>query len=239
MGASIESMYSESDFRPRVGTSAPYKDQSGWVSARRALKLMQGVKGVYSPDYALLERAIAGDVRAWTFRMVVGATSWADVQIPPLFWQAIGGRDQGMDWATGTFQRQLSEGFLILAYSVRFNRGDIEGLPRKAPLRGPRRREPEPSVAIAEPASTPTSAPPSAGKTGGRSMAASWPDWVAELVSYIHEHGIPDGEGVAGVDVMLRAVADGLALRGIEGPSRTTAQKTMRAVLLRLRAAGN
>lgn len=232
-------MYSESDFRPRVGASDPYKDRSGWVSARRALKLMQSVKGVYTPDYALLERAVAGDVRAWTWRMVVGETSWGDVLIPPLFWQALGGRDQGMDWATGTFQRYLSEGFLILASSVQFNRGDIEGLPRKAPLRGPRGRKPEPSVAMAEPANTPTAAPPPAGTTGGRSMAATWPDWVAELVSYIHENGIPDGEGAAGVDVMLRAVAEGLALRGIEGPSRTTAQKTMRAVLLRLRAAEN
>ena len=42
-------------------------------------------------------------------------------------------------------------------------------------------------------------------------MAATWPDWVAELVNYIHEHGVPEGDGVAGVDMLLKAVADGLA----------------------------
>lgn len=90
--------------------------------------------------------------------------------------------------------------------------------------------------------SNPSSAPAVVEKArtkGGRKLSPSWPQWVAEVVAHIHENGIPDGEGASGVDVMLKTVADRLAERGLEGPARTTSQETMRAVLLRLRGAGN
>ena len=73
----------------------------------------------------------------------------------------------------------------------------------------------------------------------GRRLSELWPGWVAELTATIHEEGIPDGEGSQGQEELIRRVADALAERGLEGPSRTTVQPVIQAVLDRLRAAGN
>lgn len=228
-------MYSERDFRPKVGFSDPNKNPDEWVSARAALKLINKVKGVWVPYAALMDLAFDGDVRAWTWRMLVGETSWGDVQIPPLFWHARGSPNQMANWPAGDFGCLVKTGFWVQAFDVQFSKNDIERLPQKAPRRAAPVVETS-TPALLDDAKVPAPAPAS---KGGRSMAATWPDWVAELVNHVHENGIPEGADTAGVDVLLKIVADKLALRGIEGPSRSTAQQTVRAVLLRLRGAGN
>lgn len=70
----------------------------------------------------------------------------------------------------------------------------------------------------------------------GRPPSPAWPEWIAELVAYIHEHGFPGGEGSQGQEALITAIADRLALRGLESPSRATVQAAARAVLERLRS---
>lgn len=70
----------------------------------------------------------------------------------------------------------------------------------------------------------------------GRPPSPAWPDWIAELVAYIHEHGFPAGEGSQGQEALITAIADRLAIRGLESPSRATVQAAARAVLERLRS---
>lgn len=72
----------------------------------------------------------------------------------------------------------------------------------------------------------------------GRPPSPAWPDWIAELVAYIHEHGFPAGEGSQGQEALITAIADRLAVRGLESPSRATVQAAARAVLERLRSFG-
>ncbi len=75
--------------------------------------------------------------------------------------------------------------------------------------------------------------------SGGRPMSALWPSWVAELATLLHEEGVPAGAGSKGADELIAKVSDRLAEQGLEGPSRSTVQDTARAVLSRLRKAGN
>lgn len=73
----------------------------------------------------------------------------------------------------------------------------------------------------------------------GRRLSEHWTPWVAELASIIHEHGIPPGAGSQGQEELIRKISDALATRGVEGPSRSTVQPVVQAVLDRLRSAGN
>lgn len=71
----------------------------------------------------------------------------------------------------------------------------------------------------------------------GRPPSPAWPEWIAELVAYIHEHGFPAGEGSQGQETLITSIADRLAERGMESPSRATVQAAVRLVLQRLRHA--
>ena len=73
----------------------------------------------------------------------------------------------------------------------------------------------------------------------GRPREEWWPDFVAELVAYVKEVGIPDGIGHQGQSVVLKEVSDRLVSRGKPEPGRTQTQDTINAVLRRLRSAGN
>lgn len=70
----------------------------------------------------------------------------------------------------------------------------------------------------------------------GRPPSPAWPEWIAELVAYIHEQGFPAGEGSQGQETLITAIADRLADRGLESPSRATVQAAVRSVLDRLRS---
>ncbi len=76
-------------------------------------------------------------------------------------------------------------------------------------------------------------------RTAGRPLAAWWPDFVAELVAYTVEVGLPEGIGHQGQSEVIREVCSRLQARGKEEPSRSQIQEAVNAVLRRMRAAGN
>lgn len=72
---------------------------------------------------------------------------------------------------------------------------------------------------------------------GGRKLASSWPEFVAELCYFIHSDGIPEGQGTEGTDTIIEQVLTRLSERGIAtAPARSTVQPAVNAVLRRLRA---
>lgn len=74
---------------------------------------------------------------------------------------------------------------------------------------------------------------------GGRPMADWWPDFVAELVAYVDEVGLPPGVGHQGQSDVIREVSERMQARGKGEPSRSQVQETVNAVLRRMRLAGN
>ena len=73
----------------------------------------------------------------------------------------------------------------------------------------------------------------------GRPLAAWWPDFVAEIVAYAVEVGMPEGVGHQGQSVVIKDVCTRLQERNKEEPSRTQIQEAVNAVLRRMRSAGN
>lgn len=75
---------------------------------------------------------------------------------------------------------------------------------------------------------------------GGRKRSsAKWDEWIAELAAYIHEEGIPLGEGAEGQDEVIGAIESRLSERGSATLARSTVQSAVRAVILRMRSAKN
>lgn len=91
----------------------------------------------------------------------------------------------------------------------------------------------------AETHAPPTVSDESLGSFKGKARSNKWDAWIAELASYIHEHGIPPGSGAHGQDELINAIDARLIQRKLQGPGRTTVQSAARAVLLRLRSAEN
>ena len=225
-------MSSEQDFRPRSNPSDPRKKPEAWLSASKAVTLgARGARNGYS-ERDLVSRAAAGQLRSWAEVLVVGETRWSGGEIPSKFWEEFRfGKTQ--DWNVGDFDISVEGRFQVEAQGVSFSLGDLEMLFPKSFHGTPRNKVPK-AKALDR---TATIQPDTRAK-GGRKLSPSWPEWVAELVAHIHENGIPEGHGAGGVDVVLAAVAERLAARGLEGPARSTTHDTMRAVLLRMRGAG-
>lgn len=80
---------------------------------------------------------------------------------------------------------------------------------------------------------------PSDAPTVGRPLAHWWPDFVAELVAYTVEVGLPDGIGHQGQSEVIKEVCLRLQVRGKAEPSRSQIQDAVNAVLRRMRSAGN
>ena len=74
---------------------------------------------------------------------------------------------------------------------------------------------------------------------GGRPAANWWPDFAEELAIYIHEHGIPEGQGHDGQSSLIDAVFERMSEQGKPEPGRGTVQPVVNAVLRRIRSAGN
>lgn len=74
---------------------------------------------------------------------------------------------------------------------------------------------------------------------GGRTAANWWPDFAEELAVYIHENGLPDGQGHDGQSALIDAVFARMVERGKPEPGRGTVQPVVNAVLRRIRSAGN
>lgn len=223
----------ERDFRPRLNASTPERQPRAWIGVDSALTIGEKSQHGFYKDW-LIAHAAQGKLRTWASRLVVGQTAWSGGEIVPQFWVECE-RSKVRDWRSGHFEIDVAGRFTVQAQSVQFHLQDLKRLYPKAFADHRKALE---KKRAARPAQTVTTAD-TRQAAGGRKLSPSWPQWVAELVTHIHENGIPDGEGASGVDVMLKTVADRLALRGLEGPSRTTSQETMRAVLLRLRGAGN
>jgi hypothetical protein len=77
------------------------------------------------------------------------------------------------------------------------------------------------------------------GARGGRPPAKWWPDFAEELALFVHENGVPEGQGHDGQSAMIDAIFARLAKRGKSEPGRGTIQPVINAVLRRIRSAGN
>lgn len=76
-------------------------------------------------------------------------------------------------------------------------------------------------------------------RSGGRPSAKWWPDFAEELALYVHECGIPDGQGHEGQSEMMEAIFKRLVEAGKPEPGRATVQRVINAVMARIRSAGN
>ena len=160
------------------------------------------------------------------------------VAIPAWFWEHCAmGPDAILDWQSGTFAgRGRIDGDL---HKVRIKGAefDVSGI---IELEAMLREQDNGDVQKPVPATgTRPDTPTEPGARGGRQKSEKWADWIAELVSYIHEEGIPNGSGAEGQDAVIGAVDERLAAQGFESLSRTTVQPVVRAALVRLRSAGN
>ncbi|HEV2517043.1 MAG TPA: hypothetical protein VGV07_17445 [Devosia sp.] len=161
-----------------------------------------------------------------------------NVAIPAWFWEHCATEPEAiLDWQTGTFAGRGRISGLVHKVRIKGAEFDIGGVVDLEIMLRERDVADSPApIAVAASDSVRPSARPS---RGGRSRSESWTDWIAELVSLIHEEGIPAGEGAEGQDALIGAIEERLEARGLDGLSRSTVQAPVRAVLVRLRSAGN
>jgi hypothetical protein len=187
-----------------------------WLSASETIRRVRAATLSRSAHLAICKRAHAGMIRARAELMLLASDSRENYEVPKQFWWAEGHEALTQNWETGDFETWIDKRFHMKAFGVTFHRDDIR---RMAPAAFPEARQ------IEEPRNT-----------GGRSMSQHWPEWVAELVAHVHEVGIPEGVGTKGSDALIDAVADRLASRELDAPSRSTVQDTVNAVLRRMRS---
>jgi hypothetical protein len=195
-----------------------------WIESHHALALVATIDRSFAAQ-AICGRAFDGLVAARARRYIRGHVVADDCQVPTEFWWARGGSALSQNWASGDFETWLDRNSdtWCRAYGVTFRRKDIDAILPKAVGR----------------AATAAGAEASAASSGsGRRLSELWPDWVAEMVAHVHEHGYPAGAGAQGQDELIKTIADRLARRGRAAPSRTTVQPAVHAVLSRLREIG-
>jgi hypothetical protein len=186
-----------------------------WLSADETLSLVRAATRSGQPRQAICKRAHAGLVRAWTSLLVVETKEHENCEIPREFWWAEGHEALEQDWDLGDFSTWIDRKYEIKAFGVQFHRHDIA---RMAP------------GALAKPIKIET-----APRAGGRPKSSQWADWVAELAVYVHEDGIPAGDGASGAEALIEEIARRLEARDLSAPGRTTVQEAVSAVLRRLR----
>jgi hypothetical protein len=69
----------------------------------------------------------------------------------------------------------------------------------------------------------------------GGPRADWWPDFVAELVAYVNDGLLPEGDGHQGQSEVFKEVSKRLAERGKTEPERSRVQETINATLRRMR----
>jgi len=162
--------------------------------------------------------------------------SFDDVAIPSWFWEkCAGGPNAILDWQSGTFAGRGMVGLHMHRVRIKRAEFDVSGM---VDMENMLREEDFPDVSpqvLPASRSMPSSEPLA---RGGRPKSENWANWIAELVSYIHEEGIPDGSGADGQDALIAAVEERLNARDLESLGRSTVQAAVRAALLRLRLAG-
>lgn len=194
----------------------PYLPED-WLSASETIRIVRNATLSPQSSRAIALRANAGLLRTWAELLILNGQHYSEVQVPKTFWWAGGSEPSEQNWELGDFSTWLEQRREVQVFGVRFHRADLARMIPQAVIP----KEPPPV---------------SAKESGGRKMSQHWPEWVAELVTHIHNNGIPDGAGNRGADEMIEEIASRLADRGLDAPSRTTVQATMRAVLQRLRA---
>ncbi|WP_430419359.1 hypothetical protein [Phenylobacterium sp.] len=205
---------SESDDGNLPQTAEPYSPED-WLTASQTLRLVREATMSRSSHIAICTRAHAGLIRAHADLMILGAESRTDHLVHKEFWWARGHEALSQNWHAGDFETWIDKRFHMQAFGVKFHRDDVR---RMAPT------------------AFQTSAPPEPQRSGGRPMSRDWPEWVAELVAFVHEEGVPPGEGTRGADALIDAIDARLESRGVSGPSRSTVQETVNLVLRRLRS---
>tara|TARA_R110002096_G_scaffold257381_1_gene450754 strand:- start:75010 stop:75609 length:600 start_codon:yes stop_codon:yes gene_type:complete len=63
----------------------------------------------------------------------------------------------------------------------------------------------------------------------------NWNHWIAELIAYYHENGLPPGVGHTGQSTIIDAIEERLIARNCKSLSRTIVQETVNTVLDRMR----
>ncbi len=188
-----------------------------WVSADEAYRLVSGAMGDFQARITICTRAHHGLIRCRAERLVMGRESRDNVEVPEEFWWAKGHQALEQNWKAGDFSTWIKQRVECRAFGVTFHRDDVQKLIPAGDVD--------------------SQCPPES--SGGRPLAETWPAWVAELAAYIHEEGVPAGAGTQGQEKIIKAIADRLAARDLEGPSRSTVQPAVQAVLRRLRSADN
>jgi hypothetical protein len=194
-----------------------------WISAAEAIARIRTATRSPAAHIHLAKRAHAGLLRTHAALMIFGdARRHENCDVPTGFWWAEGEAALDQNWDLGDFETWLDREVRIRAFGVRFHREDVELMAPTSAMPGDSRVKPAPQK-----------------EAGGRPMSALWPEWVAELAALIHDEGLPDGAGSAGVDELISRVSDRLANRSLESPARATVQQTAKAVLHRLRSDRN
>lgn len=161
-----------------------------------------------------------------------------DAAVPDCFWEhCTTGSDPVLDWDSGYFAGRgeiHGTAYIVSMRGVEFDVGGIVALERMLAARAQEDDGASQSSTAPSPAETPTRA-----HRGGRPRSDAWGDWIVELVALVHEEGLPEGSGTEGQDTIIARIDSRLIERGVEGPSRSTVQPVVRAVLQRLRPAGN
>jgi hypothetical protein len=193
--------------------------EENWISSAETIARVRTATLSSTAHIDLAKRAHAGLLRARCLLMVINGTQkHHNCEVPAGFWWAEGHDALKQNWQLGDFETWIKNSVRYQVFGVRFLREDVET------IAGPARLAASSTVVLA------------AEKSGGRPMSALWPEWVAELARYVHDEGVPDGQGAAGSDELIASIAENLARRGLEAPARATVQETAKAVLRRLRA---
>jgi hypothetical protein len=169
----------------------------------------------------------------WETRDRLGSNDheMGNAAIPDWFWEhCTGDSDSVLDWNSGNLSGRGEIDctlYIVRMRGVQFDVAGIVELERML-LAGASGSDMDASKSEG----LAVSAPPT-----GRPRSEKWSDWIAELVALVHEEGVPDGLGSEGQDPIIAAIDSRLIERGKEGPSRSTVQPVVRAVLQRLRSA--
>jgi hypothetical protein len=156
----------------------------------------------------------------------------AQVSIPEWFWENCSdGPDTVLNWVSGRFAGRGfvdSDEYKVKIDGVEFEVGDIVDLEAMERRRDLNKEDASESNDEKQ---------PQANSPSGRRLSEKWRPWIAELVAYIHENGVPDGVGSQGQEEVIQGVADALSVRAHDALGRSTVQPIVQAVLDRLRIA--
>lgn len=207
-----------------------------WISAADAYDLVRKSHQSRAAE-AICSRAHDGLIAAKAHTLIIGGKRHEDAKIPAPFWWAKGNGALNQNWASGDFDTWIRSKVHWRAYGVKFLKRDIVSM---LPASLVTSSAPTPDLPAEAPASNSRPADqPEPVARGGRPKSENWTDWIAELVNYIHEEGMPSGSGAEGQDAIIGAIEERLAARGLDTLSRSTVQPVVRAALLRLRSAEN